>query len=165
MGIAEADAARLLVLFNTANAYATLRYRERLLDLRTHKLQGRRRTLALVRDLVAEDGATRLETTRSSAGVAELEAQLSEVRTAVQSSLNQLAVLVGQSPASSPCRRAARLVSPSRGCHPMWASLPTCCATVPTSAVASAATTWLWPNSTRPRPRAILACRSAERFF
>ena len=95
---AEADAARLLVLFNTANAYATLRYRERLLDLRTRELQDRRRTLSLVRDLRAADGATRIETTRSSARVAELEAQLPEVRTAVQSSLNQIAVLVGQSP-------------------------------------------------------------------
>jgi multidrug efflux system outer membrane protein len=95
---ADADAARLLVLFNTANAYATLRYRERLLALRTQELQDRRRTLSLVRDLAAADGATRLETTRSSARVAELEAQLPEVRTAVQSSLNQIAVLVGQSP-------------------------------------------------------------------
>ena len=95
---AEADTARLLVLFNTANAYATLRYRERLLGLRTRELQDRRRTLSLVRDLADADDATQLDATRASARVAELEAQLPEARTAVQSSLNQLAVLVGQSP-------------------------------------------------------------------
>ena len=95
---AEADAARLLVLFNTANAYAGLRYRERLLDLRERELQDRRRTLALVRELADADGATKLEITRSAARVAELEAQLPQVRTAVQASLNQIAVLVGRSP-------------------------------------------------------------------
>ncbi|MFZ3583942.1 efflux transporter outer membrane subunit [Loktanella sp. DJP18] len=95
---AEADAARLLVLFNTANAYAGLRYRERLLDLREQELQSRRRTLALVRDLAASDAAIRLEVTRSRARVAEIEAQLPQVRSAVQASRNQIAVLVGQIP-------------------------------------------------------------------
>ena len=95
---AEADAARLLVLLNTANAYVDLRYRERLVTLRSRELEGRKRTLALTRDRAAADEATRLDITRSQARVAELEAELPGLRSAVAATRNELAVLVGTMP-------------------------------------------------------------------
>lgn len=95
---AEADAARLLVLLNTANAYVDLRYRERIVSLRESELTDRRRTLSLTRQMAAADEATRLDITRSRARVAELEAQLPSLRANVQASRNELAVLVGAIP-------------------------------------------------------------------
>lgn len=95
---AEADAARLLVLLNTANTYVELRYRQRLVALRDRELAGRKRTLALTRDMAAADEATRLDITRSQARVAELETSLPRLRADVQASLNELAVLVGAMP-------------------------------------------------------------------
>lgn len=95
---AEADAAQLLVLLNTANAYVDLRYRERLVSLRTRELSGRRQTLSLTQQMASADEATRLDITRSRARVAELEAQLPSLRANVQASRNELAVLVGAIP-------------------------------------------------------------------
>lgn len=96
---AEVDAARLLVLLNTANTYIDLRYQERLVRLRESELAGRKRTLVLTRTLVDADEATVLDTTRSRARVAELEAELPGLRASVQTIRNELAVLVGTTPA------------------------------------------------------------------
>lgn len=112
---AEVDAARLLVLFNTANAYVDLRYREQILALRSRELAGRKRTLSLTRELAAADEATRLDTTRSRARVAELEAQMPGLRADVKAKLNELAVLVGVSPGAFdlPQGRTAHIPHPN----------------------------------------------------
>lgn len=95
---AEADAARLLVLSDMSRAYLDLRYRQRLLALRSTELASRRRTLALTRDLAAASSATRLEIARAEARVAEIQAELPQVRADIAAAKAQIAVLAGTQP-------------------------------------------------------------------
>lgn len=99
---AEVDAAQLLVLFNITNAYVDLRYRQRLLALLQQELQSRQQTLALTRQMADASSATRLDTTRSAARVAEIQAQLPGVQAAVVMKLNEIAVLAGHAPGTLP---------------------------------------------------------------
>ncbi len=99
---AEVDAAQLLVLFNLANAYVDLRYRQRLVALRQQELQSRQRTLALTRQMAEANSATRMETTRSAARVAEIQAQLPGLQAAVVIKQNEIAVLAGHAPGTLP---------------------------------------------------------------
>ena len=95
---AEVDAARLLVLFNMANAYVTLRANQQILAQNSRELTRRNKTLDLTRTLKDAGSATRLEITRTRARVAEIQAQLPAQRAAVAASLNALAVLAGTQP-------------------------------------------------------------------
>lgn len=95
---AEADAARLLVVLNVANAYLDLRYQQRLRDLSREEQASRRRTLALTRTLVAVESATRLEVARSEARVAEIEARMPGLEAAIRTKVNEVAVLAGKAP-------------------------------------------------------------------
>ena len=97
---AELAAARLLVLYNLGNAYVDLRYRQALVGLRDQEMQSRRQTLAMTRNLLAAQDATTLDSTRSEARVAEIEAQMPGLRAAVTAKKNEIAVLVGQAPGS-----------------------------------------------------------------
>ncbi|MFN7225546.1 MAG: TolC family protein, partial [Paracoccaceae bacterium] len=99
---AEADAARLLVLFNLANAYVDLRHRQRPLGRAQGEQAGRRRTLGLTRTLAAAEAATRLEIARSEARVAEIEARLPGLRAAIRTKANEIAVLAGRMPGQLP---------------------------------------------------------------
>ena len=98
MAEAELAAARLLVLYNLGNAYVDLRYRQTLVTLSDQEMRSRRQTLAMTRTLLDAQNATRLESVRSEARVAELEAQLPGLRAAVAAKKNEIAVLVGMSP-------------------------------------------------------------------
>ncbi len=95
---AEEDAARLLVLFNTANAYANLRQSQQTLVQNHKELRRRQDTLALTRTLRDAQSATRLETTRSRARVAEIRATLPTQKAIVSANLNAIAVLAGVAP-------------------------------------------------------------------
>lgn len=95
---AQLSAARLAVIASVSRAYMDLRFNQRLLHLRQHELTTRRRTLALTRELSEANEATRLETTRARARVAEIEAELPGLRADVQAVQAQLAVLAGVSP-------------------------------------------------------------------
>lgn len=107
---AEADAARLLVLFNIANAYVELRYRQRLVTLSRRDLESSQTTLALTRSLLAADAATRLDIARAEARVAGVRTQLPGQEAAVTAQLNEIAVLAGVMPGGLPADLAALLV-------------------------------------------------------
>lgn len=99
---AEADAAQLLVIYNLANAYLNLRYRQEVLGLREGELSMRRRTLGLTRTLAQSSEATKLDITRSRARVADIEARLPEARAAITATQNEIAVLTGHAPGHLP---------------------------------------------------------------
>ena len=99
---AEEDAARLLVLFNMANAYATLRQSQQTLAQNHKELRRRQSTLSLTRTLQEAQSATRLETTRSRARVAEIRANIPQQRALVSANLNAIAVLAGRAPGGLP---------------------------------------------------------------
>ena len=105
--------AQLLVLFNTANAYLDLRYRERLMALRRDELRSRRETLALIRRMADGGAATRLEITRSAARVAEIEAQLPGLEAAIAAKRNEIAVLVGTAPGGVETGRGGSIPRPT----------------------------------------------------
>lgn len=95
---AERDAAQLLMLYNVANAYVDLRYRQRVLHLRQQELDSRQQTLALTRKMLEANSATRLDITRSQARVAEIQSQLPELAAAITAKKNEIAVLSGAAP-------------------------------------------------------------------
>ena len=95
---AEVDAARLLILYNVANAYVDLRYRQRLLQVRLSEIQSRTQTLDLTRTLVGQKTATRLDQIWAEARLAEAQAQIPSLRAAIQSSKYQIAMLLGMPP-------------------------------------------------------------------
>ncbi|MFN7224049.1 MAG: efflux transporter outer membrane subunit [Paracoccaceae bacterium] len=95
---AEADAARLLVLYNLGNAYVDLRYAQRLLDLRRQEIQSRRRTLSLAESLLETQAGTRLDLVRARARLAEVEAQIPSLEARLRAQMNQIAVLTGRAP-------------------------------------------------------------------
>ena len=102
MSAAEVDAARLLVLFNMANAYTALRYSQRIAALAQGELDSRLQTLALTRRLADAESATRLDIIRSEARVAEIRAGLPDQDAAVSAKLNEIAVLAGLAPGTLP---------------------------------------------------------------
>lgn len=106
---AEADAAQLLLLYNMANAYVELRYRQRIIALSRQELASRRETLNLTRTLARAEAATRLEITRSEARVAEIRSQIPAQEAAVEAKLNEIAVLAGATPGTLPTELAALL--------------------------------------------------------
>jgi len=110
---AEADAARLLVLFNLANAYAELRHAQRLVALGHAELQSRQNTLAQTRTLVAAESATRLDIARTEARVAEIRAELPGREAAVAARINEIAVLIGTAPGTLPKAVADALTATS----------------------------------------------------
>lgn len=107
---AEEDAARLLVLFNMANAYTNLRQSQQTLAQNHKELKRRQDTLALTRTLRDAQSATRLETTRSRARVAEIRAELPNQEATVTANLNAIAVLAGVAPGNLPSEVQAALV-------------------------------------------------------
>ena len=108
---AELDAARLLLLFNITRTYVNLRYAQQMVIEAQGDLVRRERTLALTRELLDADTATRIETSRSQARVAELRAQLPGQMAAVTAYLNELAVLIGNAPGTLPADLTARLTT------------------------------------------------------
>ena len=102
MSAAEVDAARLLVLYNMANAYTGLRYSQRIAALAQAELDSRLQTLALTRRLADAESATRLDIIRSQARVADIRAGLPDQEGAVSIKLNEIAVLAGMAPGTLP---------------------------------------------------------------
>lgn len=95
---AEADAARLLVLYNLCNAYVDLRYFQRLLVVRQQELTARRKTENLARTMLDQGVGTQLNLTRARARVADVETQIPTLQARVRMQMNQIAVLTGRAP-------------------------------------------------------------------
>lgn len=99
---AEVDAAQLLVLFNLANAYTRLRFNQQSLHQTQAELARRQSTLSLTRKLANANSATRLETTRARARVAELRSNIPSLKANVAADLNEIAVLAAVKPGNLP---------------------------------------------------------------
>lgn len=95
---AEVDAARLLLIFNIANAYIDLRHNQRILQLRREQLRSRRQTAALTQRLFDQNSATRLDVVRTDALVAETQAQIPLLISGIHGNKNEIAVLSGARP-------------------------------------------------------------------
>lgn len=108
---AELDAAQLLLLFNITQTYMNLRYAQQVVAQGQSDLVRRERTLALTRELQDADTATRIDTARSEARLAELRSQLPGRMAAVTAYLNELAVLTGTAPGTLPADLTSRLTA------------------------------------------------------
>ena len=95
---AERDAAQLLLIDNISQSYVELRYQQRLLAVRKQELEGRRQTLDLVERLLAGGSLTRIDLVAAQARLAETEATIPAIQTAVRVRKYELAVLAGRSP-------------------------------------------------------------------
>ncbi|HEX9857366.1 MAG TPA: efflux transporter outer membrane subunit [Paracoccaceae bacterium] len=95
---AEVDAARLLLLFNLANAYVDLRYSQRLLQIRQEELRARQQMVALTRTLLEQRSGTELDLMQTEARLAEAEARLPALRAAIQGRKYQIGTLLGMAP-------------------------------------------------------------------
>ena len=95
---AQADGARLLVLFNLGNAYVDLRYLQRLLELRRQEIGARRKMLSQIRQMAEAGNATQLDMTRAQARLSDVEAQIPTLEARIQGQINQIAVLTGHAP-------------------------------------------------------------------
>lgn len=115
---AEVDAAQLLVLFNTANAYTNLRHAQHTLHQREEELARRQSTLNLTRRLRDSEAATRLDITRSRARVSEIRAQLPSLKANVTAFHNELAVLAGRAPGKLPPDLVQKLRAGGQQPHP-----------------------------------------------
>ncbi len=107
---AERDAAQLLVVFNIATAYAQLRFQQRTVEISQREMNNRNATLSLTRTLRDADQATRLETVRSSARVAEIRGRMPALEAAVTATLHEIAVLTGTQPGGLPADLTSQLV-------------------------------------------------------
>ncbi|MCI2401161.1 efflux transporter outer membrane subunit [Aliiroseovarius subalbicans] len=95
---AEVDAARLLLILNITNAYIDLRYNQHLLQLRRQQLRSRQQTAALTKRLFDRNAAIRIDVVRTDALVAETQALIPELTTAVASRKHAIATLTGRTP-------------------------------------------------------------------
>jgi len=110
---AEVEAARLLVLFNTANAYVSLRHAQQTLAQRRDELARRQSTLNLTRHLQDAESSTALEVIRSRARVLEIRSQLPALDASITAGLNELTVLTGRVPGTLPRDLDSMLRSPA----------------------------------------------------
>ncbi|MFA9229768.1 MAG: efflux transporter outer membrane subunit [Microgenomates group bacterium] len=95
---AEADAAQLLLLDKIATAYIDLRHSQKLVQLRQQEVASRRKIVALTQRFADQGEATRLETTRAAALLAEVQSQIPVIEAHIQSQKNQIAILAGRPP-------------------------------------------------------------------
>ncbi|NJM82103.1 MAG: efflux transporter outer membrane subunit [Tabrizicola sp.] len=95
---AEVDAARLLILFNASNAYVDLRYFQRVLAIRHQEIRARSKTLTLVRTLLDQNSATRLDVVRAEARLSEAQAAVPTAEVAVRAQQYLIAGLLGVPP-------------------------------------------------------------------
>ena len=95
---ARTDAARLVLLSELAGAYLDLRFSQRALGLRRGQLASRRETVRIVRTLMENGAATRLDLIRTEALVAETEALIPPLEADIRAGRNRIAVLLGQQP-------------------------------------------------------------------
>jgi multidrug efflux system outer membrane protein len=118
---AEVDAARLLLLLNISNAYIDLRFWQTSLRLRQSELASRRETLSLIERLKEGNAATQIDVVRARALVAETQADIPEIRAAIEASKNEIAVLLGKVPGTlgaaldGPARQPRVSLSPEVG--------------------------------------------------
>lgn len=99
---AAAAGARLFLLGELAEAYLSLRYNQRLLVLAQSDASRQRQTLELARTLSAQGEGTRIESVRSEARLASLQAQMPGLEAAVAKDIARIAILAGDAPGALP---------------------------------------------------------------
>lgn len=112
-GAAEAEAqqaaARLVLIGQMAEAYLVLRHDQQRLALARAEAGRQRQTLELARTLAAQGEGTQIETLRSEARLASLQATLPGLEAAVATGLIQISVLAGDAPGALPSNLVAAL--------------------------------------------------------
>lgn len=106
---AQAAGARLFVLSEISTTYLALRYDQKRLALARADAARQRQTLALARKLESGGETTRIDTLRSQARIASLEAEMPGLEAAVASDQARLALLAGDAPGALPADLAAAL--------------------------------------------------------
>lgn len=99
---AAAAGARLFLIGEMADAYLSLRHGQRRLALAQADAGRQRQTLELARSLSAGGEGTRIETLRSEARLASLQAEMPGLEAAVAKDLARLAILAGDAPGALP---------------------------------------------------------------
>lgn len=107
---AQAAGARLFLLSEVSDAYLALRYDQRRLALAQADSARQRQTLALARKLEKGGETTKIETLRSQARIASLEAEMPSLEGAVASDVAKLALLAGDAPGALPADLASGLM-------------------------------------------------------
>jgi multidrug efflux system outer membrane protein len=107
--MAEAAGARLYLIGTVTEAYLTLRHDQRRLALARAESGRQRQTLELARTLAKAGESTKIETVRSEARLASLDAARPQLDAAVTKGILQLSVLVGDAPGALPPDLAAGL--------------------------------------------------------
>lgn len=102
IGQAQAAGARLFMIGEIVESYLRLRHSQQRLNLAQSDFRSQRQTLELARTLEKAGQATRLETLRSEARMASLEAQMPALEAAVAKEKIQLSILVGDAPGGLP---------------------------------------------------------------
>lgn len=102
LALANASGARLFLIGAVTEAYLTLRHDQRRLALSRAEASRQRQTLELARTLAKAGEGTQIETVRSEARLASLEAARPQLEAAVAKGIAQLSVLVGDAPGALP---------------------------------------------------------------
>lgn len=102
LAIAQSAGARLLLIGQVAETYLTLRHDQRSLALSRGEASRQRQTLELARSLAKAGEGTRIDSLRSEARLASLEAARPALEAAVAKDIVQLSVLIGDAPGSLP---------------------------------------------------------------
>ncbi|MFN4128203.1 MAG: TolC family protein [Paracoccaceae bacterium] len=109
--IAEASGARLFLIGTVTETYLALRHDQRRLALSQSEAGRQRQTLELARTLAKVGEGTQIETVRSQARLASLDAARPQLEAAVAKGILQLSVLVGDAPGALPPDLTASLRS------------------------------------------------------
>lgn len=107
---AAAAGARLFLIGEMADAYLSLRHGQRRLALAQADAGRQRQTLELARSLLSSGEGMRIETLRSEARLASLQAEMPGLEAAVAKDLARLAILAGDAPGALPPNLMAALI-------------------------------------------------------
>lgn len=107
---AQAAGTRLFLIGEISDAYLSLRYDQRRLAMAQDDSTRQRQTLALARKLAEGGEGTKIETLRSQARIASLDAEMPGLEAAIATDLAKLAILAGDAPGSLPPDLMAALV-------------------------------------------------------
>lgn len=110
---AAAAGTRLFLIGEVSNAYLTLRYDQRRLGLAQADAGRQRKTLTLARKLAEGGQGTKIETLRSQARIASLEADMPGLEAAIATDLAKLAILARDAPGALPADMMAALMKSS----------------------------------------------------
>ncbi len=111
LAIAQGAGARLLLIGHVAETYLVLRHDQRRLALSRGEASRQRQTLEMTRSLAKLGESTRIESLRSEARLASLDAARPAIEAAIAKDIAQLSILVGDAPGNLPPDLQAHLQS------------------------------------------------------